>query len=194
MQTDTAAPSKNGTADIAVAPKKRSIFDIGNDLQAIERLIEERDGDISDPEVAETISLWLAEFDAERAEKADRYVNLIRKWETEAAAAKAEAEQYQKAAQVRANRVRSLKQMLQMHMEASNLSKIETATGRVIAIQNNGGVVPMEVTETDPTALPDQYVRMVRVIDNSAIRADLEAGVELPWARLGVRGRSLRIR
>jgi hypothetical protein len=192
--------------------KKRSLFDIGDDLIAIENLIEERDGDISDPDVCDAITAWMAEMEGDLAAKTDGYVNLIRKWESEASAAKAEAEQYQKAAEVRANRVRSLKDRLKGWMQMMNRAKIETATGRTIAVQNNGGVEPVAVDDTKTEfldramtgmqlnaadfILPElaPFIRVKVELDIKAVRDHLKAGNSLPFATLQPRGQQLRIR
>jgi hypothetical protein len=40
----------------------------------------------------------------------------------------------------------------------------------------------------------ERLVKIVRTLDNDAIRADLEAGAELPFAALGEVGHHLRLR
>lgn len=176
--------------------KRRSIFDIGDDLRALEQLIERVDGDISDPAVDAAVTAWYAELESDLARKADGYVNLIRKWEAEATAAIAEAEQYRKAAQVREDRVRRLKQMLQSWMETRGRNRIETASGRVVAVQANGGKAPIVYADPNvrPETLAPRFVRVVEEINRDAIREALEAGEALGFATLGERGRSLRIR
>ena len=70
-----------------------------------------------------------------------------------------------------------------------------------LAVQKNGGVVPLttefDTLDADTIATFGIEARFYKVgysMDNAAIRAALEAGEDLPWARLGVRGTSLRIR
>jgi len=175
--------------------KPRTLFNITEDLLTIERLIDEVEGDISAPEVEAAITAWMAEMGGDQAVKCDGYIGLIRKWEMQAAAAKAERDQYAKIAQVRGNRIDALKQRLKEHMERTGQAKIETATGRTIAIQKNGGKAPMVVDPVvDPQAVDARYQRITIDLDNEAVRAALEAGEKLAFASLGERGTSLRIR
>jgi hypothetical protein len=177
------------------APKKRSLFTIGEDLLAIEQIIEQAEGDISDPAVEATITSWLQELATDQANKADGYVNLIKKWEGEKAAAKAEAEQYTKAANVRAARIERLKLLLKQHMEATHQQKIETATGRTIAIQKNGGLCPLQVDAAlNPAAIDAKFQKVTIELNSDAVRTALDAGEKLAFARLGLRGTSLRIK
>lgn len=189
--------------------KKRNLFDIGDDLDAIAKLIESCDGDISDPAAESAITAWMAEFNAELAKKADSYINLIRKWESEKAAATAEKEQYQKAAAVRTIRVERLKSFLFNFMELTNRTRIETETCRVVSIQCNGGKQPIKLDEekicsairnsSTSVSAPgySSVIPFLKVnidIDNDKVRQHLEAGNTLPWAELQERGKGLRIR
>jgi hypothetical protein len=173
----------------------RTLFAISEDLRALENLIESVDGDISDPQVEAAISGWLAELEKDQAVKTDAYVNLIRKWDNELAAAKAEAEQYRKIAETRANRVAKLKARLKEHMEATHQQRIETATGRTVAIQKNGGKAPLQIDmTTDPRQLEPRFQKTTVAIDTDAVRVALEAGESLDFASLLPVGSHLRIK
>lgn len=174
---------------------KRSLFDIGEDLLALESLIESLDGDISDPAVDAAITEWFAEMAQNQGAKCDNYVALIRKWEMESSAAKAEAEQYAKAAKVREARITRLKERLKQHMELTRQTKIETPTGRTIAIQNNGGSVPLIIdANVQPDRLEERFQRKTITLDAEAVRKALDAKETLPFAQLGQRGTHLRIK
>jgi hypothetical protein len=180
---------------LEVAEKKQTLWDIGEDLLALERLVEECDGDISDPAVDAAITAWMDEMAKNQAVKCDGYVGLIRKWEMQKSAAVAEAEQYRKIASVRGNRIERLKVRLMEHMQATGQTKIETATGRTIGIQKNGGKVPLVVApDVDPTQIDSRYQAVSIELDNEAVRKALEGGEKLAFASLGDRGVSLRIR
>jgi hypothetical protein len=198
------------------ATRKRSLFDIGDDMNAIVALIEEREGDISDPDVQAAISLWMEESKADLSKKVDGYINLIKKWDMEAAAAKAEAEQYTQTRKVRETRVKSLKDRLKLFMELGGLAKIETDTGRTVAVQNNGGLEPMlvdeekvanELSRFDGAVIPSKvnsvgfpvtgfssFIKVTLSLDNEKVREHLKAGGKLTFASLQERGRQLRIR
>jgi hypothetical protein len=179
-----------------VLPKPtKTLFSIGEDLIALERIIEDADGDISDPKAAEAVESWFKELARDQGTKVDGYVNLIRKWEGQSAAAKAEAEQYRKRAQVRENRVESLKIRLKQHMEATGQQRIETPTGRTVAIQKNGGKTPMNIAaDVDPKKVDPKYQVVTTVINAEAVYTALKAGESLPFAQLLPVGTHLRIR
>jgi hypothetical protein len=74
-----------------------------------------------------------------------------------------------------------------------------------LAVQTNGGVLPLELTlpmgdllaETiEEYAIDERFYRMsvTYTLDKEAIRAALEAGEKLPWAKLGERGSHLRVK
>jgi len=57
----------------------------------------------------------------------------------------------------------------------------------------NGGKLPLLV-DVSVDGLPEEYIRLTKAPALDAIRADLEAGKELPFARFGERGNSIRIK
>ena len=62
-------------------------------------------------------------------------------------------------------------------------------------IQKNGGKAPLIIDEDMPAiSLPEEYQLWDVKLNKEAIRQDLEAGKELPYARLGERGESLRLK
>lgn len=171
----------------------RTLFNIGDDLRALADLMDECE-ELS-PEVDAAITAWFNELSADEAAKLDGYVGLIRTWEMEAAAAYAEAEQYEAKARVRANRAARLKDRLKWYLESTGRKKVETATKRTIAIQANGGPVPVMLADSiDPSTIPDDLAIVRRTIDTEAVRQFLLAGGTLDFAALGFRGTHLRIR
>ena len=61
-----------------------------------------------------------------------------------------------------------------------------------MAVQKNGGKMPMTTTEPAPNDVPTEYLKPV--IDWEKVRESLEGGAELLWAWLEPRGTHLRIR
>jgi len=111
------------------------------------------------------------------------------------AAARAEEEQWAAKRKARESRAAYLQAKLLRHLEATGQHKVATASGRVVSVQRNGGVQPLEIKPgTDPAALPAEYVRTVVEIDRLAVRKALEAGAELAFAELLPRGVSLRVK
>ena len=174
----------------------RTLFQIGDDLVALDNLLDEIEGDLSRaPEIEPAVVAWFDSLANDEALKLDGYCNLLRQLDGEVAVAKAEAEQYQMKARTRENRIKFLKGRLQQHLERTKRTKVQTATGRTIAIQTNGGNPPVVLDPgLTPDLLPEQFVKVVRTIDTDAIRDELKAGGEVPGARLGDRGTHLRIK
>ena len=62
-------------------------------------------------------------------------------------------------------------------------------------IQKNGGKAPMIIDESVPVVdLPEEYQLWDVKVNKEAIRKDLEAGKELPFAHIGERGESIRLK
>lgn len=61
-------------------------------------------------------------------------------------------------------------------------------------IQKNGGKAPLILDDIPAESLPEEYqIRDVKA-NKEAIRKDLEAGKELPYAHIGERGESIRLK
>lgn len=147
-----------------------------------------------DGEIDEAINTLIDELNSNIAVKTDGYVSLIRRLESQAAAAKAEAEQYQAIAKAREDAVDRLKDRLMDHMKATGQTKIVTATARTVSVINNGGQLPLIVDEMPIDKLPAEFIRHRPEIDRPKIRETLERGETLPFARFGERGQRLNIR
>lgn len=174
---------------------KRTLFEIGNDLLALDALIEELGGDISDPSVEKNITDWFNELARDESVKLDGWVGYIRQLEMEIAAAKAEADQFILKAKARETRVSWLKHRMKLHLETGGRSEAKTAAGRRVWIQANGGNQGVIYADKiDINDVPGQFVRVVREVDENAVRAALKRGETLEFARLADRGNHLRIK
>ena len=90
-----------------------------------------------------------------------------------------------------ANGAKRLKDRLLLFFQAHGIKSLETPRFRV-GVQLNGGVAPLVIA--NPNDVPEDYCKVKVEPDNQSIRAALEAGTQLPFAKLGERGYSLRIR
>ena len=174
---------------------QKTLMQIGEDGLALDALIEEfaatHDGDLT--EIAPQIDAWLEENANALELKLEGYTGVIREYEARAKARKEEAQRIMALAQVDANQASALKDRLKYFFEVRGLVKIETATAK-ISLVNNGGVVPVIIDEIAPEELPEKFQRVIVEADKKAIREALEQMEELPFARLGERGKSLRIK
>lgn len=173
----------------------RPLFAITDDLIRLNDLLDEIEGDMSRlGEMEPAITGFMDSLSGEEAAKLDAYVNLIRQLESEAAVAKAEAEQYAKKARTRESRAQWLKDRLKMHMERTGQAKIETERGRTVAIQKNSTASLVVVPDVNLDAVPAEFVRVTKELDKVAVKKSMENGATWWFARLGDRGTSLRIK
>lgn len=175
----------------------RTLLEIGDDLQALNDLLEEAGNELATPEVEAAFNALADGISREEAVKLDGCVNYLRRLEMEATAARAEAEQYMMHATTREARMRRFKDFLLAYLQRSGRTKAETSTGRVLAIQKNGGKPPLRfVDNIDPATVPDHLVIVKRTLDTEAIRKALaDADPEAKRiAMLDAPGCHLRIR
>jgi hypothetical protein len=166
-------------------------------LTALEDLLFEVGGDVTDEEAAAAIDAWLAEADAPLKQKLDAYASVIRERELKAAARKAEADRVAALARTDANAVARLKERLKYFFESEGLQKIETDRFK-FSISGNGGLAPV-IVHVDPEQLPEWAQRKTVTADIEAIRGEIETrkatGKDpLPFAEIGPRGTHLRVR
>lgn len=174
----------------------RTLYAITDDLIRLNDLLDEIEGDLSRlGEMEPAVTAWLDAVAGEEAAKFDGYIGLFKEHDARAAAAKAEEEQWAAKRKAHEGRAAYLKLRLLRHLEATGQQKVTTASGRVVSVQRNGGVQPLEIKAgTDVESLPGEYVRVVKEINKVAVRQALEAGEVLCFAELLPRGVSLRVK
>jgi hypothetical protein len=167
------------------------LLQITDDMQALDDLLAEVGGDVSDPNVAAAVEAWMAELDTNFAGKVDNYAALITSIRARADVRRAESERLAKRAQIDEASADWLAARLLQALEARGTRKVETDRYAVSVVGNGGkqplllaGEVPADWQRTKTTVEPDR----------ERIRASLEAGEALPFASLGERGRRLAIK
>lgn len=169
-----------------------TLYEISADLKALEDLLTEVEGDVTDPQDAQAVEAWRAEFAWQSAQKIDGYVRLWLESAARAAARREEAARLREEAQKAERLCHRLEWLAQQAMQLRGVRKLE---GQVhsIGIQANGGSLPVEVLNLD--ALPREAVVVKVEPDKAAIRRLIELG-QMPTdvARLGERGSSVRFR
>lgn len=167
-----------------------TLLDISNELQVLEARLEDLGGDVEAG--GSLVDAWL-DASARQREKLDNYAALIRELELRAEARKLEARRLAERARRDAEQAGFLKERLRHHFIQHSIQSIETERFR-ISHARNGGHLPLQI-DADPEELPEPYrVAEVRYKANlDAIRAALDAGEALTFARYGERGTSIRI-
>jgi hypothetical protein len=164
---------------------RATLTDISADLAALENLLLEVDGDVSDPEADAAVDAWFAEIGAARDQKIDDYCSLYEKL-------KRRGERRKKLAEADVKTAQRLRERLQYFFEAHGISKLETDSYK-LSIATNGGLLPI-IWKAPVEEIPDEFIEFVRKPMNPMIRELLEAGERLPFAELGERGKSIRIK
>lgn len=167
-----------------------TLLDISNELLTLEAQLEQLGGDVDT--AGSLVDEWL-DACARQREKLDNYAALIRELELRAEVRKAEARRLAERAKQDAEQAAFLKERLRQHFIQHNIQSIETERFR-ISHARNGGLLPL-ILDVNPEELPEPYrVTEVRHKANiDAIRAALDAGETLTFARYGERGSSIRI-
>lgn len=148
------------------------------------------DGEVDIAEAIEAEFLALGDdFDA----KADAYTALIREAQARADAIKAEEQRLREHRAAHERKAERLTQSLKAAMIAVGAKKAGTL--RTASVVANGGKTPVEFDDVSMDELEAlDLVRVKLEADMNKIRAELEAGTALPFARLVERGTHLRIK
>lgn len=174
-----------------------TLYEIGAEMAALNELLAETGGEITDAEAEAAIDMWLAENQTALERKVDGYCALIANFEAGAEIAEAEEKYFKGLAQSRRNNARRLKERLKCFFESHGIKKLQTArfTPRV---QANGGALPLivpEAWEREPASAPEQFHKIVIALDKEAIREAVRN--DDPGAAgcaIGERGTHLRVR
>jgi hypothetical protein len=170
---------------------KRTMLDISEDLTALDDLLAECGGDISNPDVAAAVEQWFVELDMDFNRKADNYAALISEMRKRSEARFDESQRLAKRAAADDAAADWLASRLLSALVSRNVKRLETDR-YAISVATNGGKAPLEINGD----VPPEFVRVQtsEVVDREAIRTALEHGQSLPFARLLERGKRLTIR
>jgi hypothetical protein len=165
-----------------------NLFELTEEYMQLLEMAEDPD---IDPEVlADTMEGLTGEIE----DKADGYAYVIDSINADVDMIDKEIKRLQARKKVLTGNADRIKQHLRACMEAIGMRKIKTAK-HTFTIAKNGGKIPVVVT--DDWELYDVDVDLVDVkktLNLDATRAYLENGGYLPFAELGERGESLRIK
>lgn len=169
---------------------KQSLAGLTQELLDLREAIDDAEGA---EEMDALLQSAMGETQEDLERKVEGYCRIIREFEMEADARKREAERFRLMAQASESRAKNIKAWLQKNLDLLGMSKVSAGPFRV-SVQNNGGPMPVDLLEENPESLPDEFVERVPKVNLKAIRAALSSGVDLAFARLGERGRHVRIK
>lgn len=179
---------------VRVSEQRATLYDLVGELATLEAAIDQLEEQGAAAEaVVDELYTHLIQTDGRLSEKLEGYAALIKNADAYAAMLKNEEANLAAKRKVAENRAQRLRTAVQQAMTTLGLTRQEA--GRFeFRLQSNGGKLPVVFDpEVRPEARPSEYWRVEIKDDVDAIRAALEAGEELPGARLGDRGVHLRL-
>lgn len=167
-----------------------SLYKLNSEMAELESQLEH----VEDPNdsAVQALIAKAVETNGLLKDKVDAYCGLIRNIEALGDPINAEIDRLKALLLSRQAKVNALKKCLQDAMTARGIKSLEGVAFRV-SIQKVGGKQSMDVQDA---LVPPEYrkTELIERIDTTAIREALEAGQELPFARLLPRAESLRIK
>jgi hypothetical protein len=169
----------------------RTMLAITDDLRALDALLSECGGDVSNPDALAAVDRWFAELDSDFGSKADNYAALITEMRMRAEGRRNESERLAARAATDERSADFLAARLMAALDVRGVKRYETDR-YAISVVGNGGKQPMELVDV----VPPEFTRSRTIVepDKDAIRSALESGQALPFARLNERGKRLSIR
>lgn len=160
-----------------------NLYQLTNDYETVFNMLY-------DEEVDEQMILDTLEgIEGEIEEKADNYAKIIKEILGDAEKIKKEKERLDKRQKSFENKAKYLKQNICESMKKTGKTKLKTDLF-TFNIVKNGGKQALTINGE----VPKEYTKTIIENDTEKIRADLEAGKELPFAYLEPKGENLRIR
>lgn len=172
-----------------------TLREIDQDLRALERLLMEVGGDVTEEEAEQAIKDWFNEVEDNLKTKLDGYATVIDEMKNRSSVRREEAQRLYALARIDENAVERLKENLLWFMKSHDLDEIQAELHR-FRVANNGGVQPMVMASGHSPAdyVDTPYARVRYEWDTDAIRQALKEGKDLPFATLEERGQHVRIK
>jgi predicted DNA-binding protein YlxM (UPF0122 family) len=169
-----------------------TLFEIGADFLRLQEMAE--DPEIDQEAIKDTFEAIEGEFN----EKVESWLKVIRNLQEDTLARERMMDDLEKKNEADLRTIDRMKGTLKQIMEATGLKK---AGGAVLSatVCGVGGKKPLvwaDGIKEDARLLPQKYqkVETVYKADTEAIRADLDAGIEVPGVEYGDRGTYLKVK
>lgn len=151
----------------------RSLYEIGADLEALDGLLIDSDGEVGEGEASAALEKWFDDLGEERDEKIRRYYcALIAVKEANSEACEAESRRLARTAAAEKNGAKRLKDRLKLFFEARGLKKLDLGIFKP-NVRVNGGVAPLKFPEDwdrDPASAPEAFHKVEIALNTSSIR------------------------
>ena len=167
-----------------------TLYEITEDVRALEELMVELGGDVTDEADLEAVESWFASLNEGMSKKLDNYAALVKEVEARGNSRLEEAKRMKRLAEADLSLGKRLKERMMWALQLMGHRRVDTDRFRV-TVAKNGGKLPLVLDDN----VPDEFMKTVEVTapDSEKIRAALTEGSSLGFAHLGERGQSLRI-
>jgi hypothetical protein len=152
----------------------RSLYEIGDDLSALEEMLTDLDGEIPEGEIGAALEEWFDQLGAERDEKIRRYCALIEMMGFAAEACEEEVRRLGKLKRANENGAKRLKDRLKAFFEQHGIQKLDLQIFKP-RIQTNSGaplIVPAQ-WQNEPASAPEAFHKVTVELNTLAIREAL---------------------
>jgi hypothetical protein len=172
----------------------QTLIEISSDLIALDDLICEHGGDMSNPDVVSALDTWEKEIAVNLETKVDHYAALITMLNARAEVRAEESKRLSNLAWTDDNTAKKLTERLKYVLQTIGIAKLDTPRYR-LSLAKNGGKLPLKI-ECPLAELPESYRENIIEIraKTDEIRAALERGEQIKGCVIGERGVSLRIK
>lgn len=158
---------------------KQTLYDLSADLERLSWMLQESDG-----EITEDIDKYLTDTELAIAEKVGSYIMLIKNFEGLAELKKNEKARLNASKSADENIAKKLRARLLWFFERNELKSLRTRMGTVTLSASKPAIKPVLTISEQLVPAEYQTERTVIEVDYNKIKQDLEAGVELEWAKL----------
>ena len=167
-----------------------TLYEITEDVRALENLMIELGGEVTDESDLEAVESWFSSLGEGLSNKLDNYAALVKEVESRGQARLEEARRMKRLAEADISLGKRLKERMMWALDMLGHRRIDTDRFRV-TVAKNGGKLPLHIDDE----VPGDFMKTVEVTspDSEKIRAALADGSSLGFAKLGERGRTLRI-
>tara|TARA_R110001592_G_scaffold62346_1_gene190741 strand:- start:62 stop:580 length:519 start_codon:yes stop_codon:yes gene_type:complete len=167
-----------------------TLYEITEDVRALEELMVELGGDVTDEADLEAVESWFSSLNEGMSNKLDNYAALVKEVEARGNSRLEEAKRMKRLAEADLSLGKRLKERMMWALQLMGHRRVDTDRFRV-TVAKNGGKLPLVLDDN----VPDEFMKTVEVTapDSEKIRAVLAEGSSLGFAHLGDRGQTLRI-
>lgn len=158
----------------------RSLYEIGDDLSALEELLTDTDGEIPEGEIGAAIEEWFDRLGEERDEKIRRYCALIAMMTFGAENCEEEARRLGKLKRANENGAKRLKDRLKAFFEAHGIQKLDLRTFKPrIQVNSNAPLILPPQWQSEPASAPEAFHKVTIELNTLAIKEALGGGMKL---------------